>query len=173
MLIKHKLYLLRKNTYKGFSLLEVLITILVVSFGLLGMAALIVSGARGNNVAHYRSIAGKQTEDIADRMRANLAGVLAGSYDSLSASIPGDIPDCKTATCTETQMATFDHAQWNTTNSILLPDGKGTVTGTLATGFEVNLMWTEKEMSSDDDASSNCPSGTPSKTRCFYTRFTP
>jgi len=173
MLIKHKLYLLRKNAYKGFSLLEVLITILVVSFGLLGMAALIVSGARGNNVAHYRSIASKQTEDIADRMRANLAGILAGSYDSLSASIPGDIPDCKTATCTETQMATFDHAQWNTANSILLPDGKGTVTGTLATGFEVNMMWTEKEMSSDDDASSNCPSGTPSKTRCFYTRFTP
>jgi len=173
MLIKHKLYLLRKNAYKGFSLLEVLITILVVSFGLLGMAALIVSGARGNNVAHYRSIASKQTEDIADRMRANLAGILAGSYDSLSASIPGDIPDCKTATCTETQMATFDHAQWNTANSILLPDGKGTVTGTLATGFEVNMMWTEKEMSSDDDASSNCPGGTPSKTRCFYTRFMP
>lgn len=173
MFIKHKYHLLRRNACKGFSLLEVLITILVVSFGLLGMAALIVSGARSNNVAHYRSIASKQTEDITDRMRANLAGVLAGSYDSLSASIPGNIPDCKTATCTEAQIAVYDHAQWNTANSTLFPDGRGTVTGTLATGFEVNLMWTEKEMSSDDDTSSNCPGGTPSKTRCFYTRFTP
>lgn len=150
MFIKYKYHLLKRNACKGFSLLEVLITILVVSFGLLGMAALIVSGARSNNVAHYRSIASKQTEDIADRMRANLAGVLAGSYDSLSASIPGDIPDCQTATCTETQMATFDHAQWNTANSILLPDGKGTVTGTLATGFEVNMMWTVMKTTSAD-----------------------
>lgn len=173
MRIKNKYYSLKRNACKGFSLLEVLITILVVSFGLLGMAALIVSGARSNNVAHYRSIASKQTADIADRMRANLAGVLAGSYNSLAASVPADIPNCKTATCTEAQMATFDHAQWNTANATLLPDGKGTVTGTLATGFEVNMMWTEKEMSADDDANSNCPSGTPSKTRCFYTRFSP
>ena len=44
---------------KGFSLLEVLITLLVVSFGLLGMAALIISGVRSNNIAHYGSIASK------------------------------------------------------------------------------------------------------------------
>ncbi|MEQ1720476.1 MAG: type IV pilus modification protein PilV [Nitrosomonas sp.] len=172
MFINNKSYSRRSNSYKGFSLLEVLITILIVSFGLLGMAALIVSGARSNNVAHYRSIASKQTEDIADRMRANLAGVIAGSYDSLTATIP-DSPDCKTAICTETQIAVYDHAQWNRANSILLPDGKGTVIGSLAIGFEVNMMWTEKEMSDTDDANSNCPGGTPTKTRCFFARFTP
>ncbi|GKS68896.1 type IV pilus assembly protein PilV [Nitrosomonas sp. PY1] len=163
---------MRSSSYKGFSLLEVLITILIVSFGLLGMAALIVSGARSNNVAHYRSIASKQTEDIADRMRANLAGIISGSYDSLAATTPNS-SDCKAAVCTATQIAVYDHAQWNSANSILLPDGRGTVTGSLATGFEINLMWTEKEMSNTDDANSNCPSGTPAKTRCFFARFIP
>ena len=99
----------------GFSLLEVLITILIVSFGLLGMAALVVSGVRSNNVAYYRSVASKQTEDIADRMRANITGVTAAAYDALADNIPSNV-DCVANVCNETQIATYDHAQWNTAN---------------------------------------------------------
>ncbi|MGZ0020169.1 type IV pilus modification protein PilV [Nitrosomonas sp. wSCUT-2] len=154
----------------GFSLIEVLITILVVSFGLLGMAALILSGARSNNIAHYRSIASKQTEDIADRMRANLAGVTAGSYNALTATIPAS-DDCLTNTCNATQVAAYDHAQWNTANSRLLPGGMGTVNGNVAAGFLITLMWTEKEMNGEADPA--CPGGTPVNTRCFLTRFSP
>ncbi len=154
----------------GFSLIEVLITILIVSFGLLSMAALIIAGARSNNIAHYRSIASKQTEDIADRMRANLAGVSAGAYNALAASIPSSI-DCVTSVCNESQVASYDHAQWNTANSRLLPNGTGTVNGNLAVGYVITMMWTEKEMKGQSD--SNCPGGTPANTRCFQTRFSP
>lgn len=164
-------YSIRKSfSNSGFSLIEVLITILVVSFGLLGMAALIVSGARSNNIAHYRSIASKQTEDIADRMRANLAGVTAGSYNALTATIPAS-DDCLTNTCNATQVAAYDHAQWNTANSRLLPGGMGTVNGNVAAGFLITLMWTEKEMNGEADPA--CPGGTPVNTRCFLTRFSP
>ena len=137
---------------KGFSLLEVLITLLVVSFGLLGMAALIISGVRSNNIAHYRSIASKQTEDIADRMRANLAGVSAGAYDSLTATIP-DSSDCVANACSPTQIATYDHSQWNTGN------------------YLITLQWREKEMNGEVDP--NCPNGVATNTRCFLTRFSP
>lgn len=154
----------------GFSLIEVLITIMIVSFGLLGMAALIVSGARSNNIAHYRSIASKQTEDIADRMRANLAGVSAGAYNALAASIPSS-NDCVTNTCSATQLAAYDHAQWNTANSRLLPSGTGTVNGNVATGYVITLMWIEKEMNGQSDSA--CPGATPVNTRCFLTRFSP
>lgn len=155
---------------KGFSLLEVLITLLVVSFGLLGMAALIISGVRSNNIAHYRSIASKQTEDIADRMRANLAGVSAGAYDSLTATIP-DSSDCVANTCSPTQIATYDHSQWNTGNSLLLPNGVGTVSGNVAAGYLITLQWREKEMNGEVDP--NCPNGVATNTRCFLTRFSP
>lgn len=160
--------LLTKQT--GFSLIEVLITILIVSFGLLGMAALIISGARSNNIAHYRSVASKQIEDIADRMRANRSGILAGVYDNLTATIPTST-DCATNACSETQIATYDHAQWNTANAQLLPGGSGIVTGTAATGYQITLSWTEKGMNGQSDPT--CPNGVPTNTRCFVTRFAP
>ena len=158
--------------HKGFSLLEVLITILVVSFGLLGMAALIVSGVRSNNIAHYRSVASKQTEDMADRMRANQAGIIAGAYDDLLATTPTS-SDCMTSICSANQIATYDHAQWNAANSRLLPNGRGIVKGSVAAGYAITLMWTEKEMNEAVDPDPNCPGGAATNTRCFVTRFAP
>jgi type IV pilus assembly protein PilV len=168
--MKNILTLKKQIQNSGFSLLEVLITILVVSFGMLGMAALIISGVRSNNIAHYRSVASKQTEDIADRMRANLAGVTAGNYNSLAGSTPTS-DDCLTGTCNPTQMAIYDHAQWNRANSILLPEGRGTVQGSLTAGYTVTLMWTEKDMNGESDLS--CPAGVSVNTRCFVSRFAP
>ncbi len=168
--MNHTISLPSKVSNHGFSLLEVLVTILLVSFGLLGMAALVVSGVRSNNVAYYRSVASKQTEDIADRMRANIAGVTAGAYDALTENIPSSV-DCMASVCSEFQIATYDHAQWNTANSLLLPDGRGSVIGNLAAGYSITLMWTEKEM--NNEADQNCPGGTTTNTRCFVTRFAP
>ncbi len=154
----------------GFSLLEVLVTILVLSFGLLGMASLILTGMRSNNIAHYRAIATQQTHDMADRMRANLVGVSAGHYDALVAGIPAS-NDCIATNCSAAQMAVYDHAQWNAANGILLPDGVGTVVGNLAGGFLVTVMWAEKEMNGVTDPA--CPGGTPADRRCFSSRFSP
>ncbi len=168
----NKIFSIKKQIQSnGFSLIEVLITILIVSFGLLGMAALVVSGARSNNVAYYRSVASKQTEDIADRMRANIAGVTAGAYNDLSATIPGNV-DCVTNPCNPIQIATYDHALWNTANARLLPGGRGAVSGSPAAGYAITLMWTEKEMANDPNPSPNCPGGT-TNTQCFVTRFAP
>jgi type IV pilus assembly protein PilV len=159
-----------QQTQKGFSMLEVLVTILVLSLGLLGMAALVTTGMRSNNVAQFRSIATQQTLDIADRMRANLAGARAGNYDNLNAGIPAS-NDCTAVDCTAAQMAAYDHAQWNTANANSLPGGQGTVAGNLVNGFTITLMWTEKEMGANIDPV--CPAGTPAAMRCFLTRFSP
>ncbi|GJL74816.1 MAG: hypothetical protein NMNS02_09220 [Nitrosomonas sp.] len=158
------------NKQQGISMLEVLITILVLSLGLLGMAGLVTTGMKSNNTAHYRSIAVQQIHDIADRMRANLAGVRIGSYDALTTVIPAG-NDCVAAECDAAQVAVFDHTQWNTANSVLLPGGVGTVTGNLVNGFVIAVMWTEKEMGGAADL--GCPVGTPAGTRCFLMRFSP
>jgi len=156
----------------GFSMIEILVTILVLSFGLLGMAALVTTGMRSNNVSHYRTIATQQTLDIVDRMRANLAGVRAGDYDILAPGIPAS-NGCIAIECDVAQMATFDHALWNGANAALLPGGNGTVVGNLVGGFSVALTWTEKEMNGAVDPNPDplCP-GT-ADTRCFVTRFSP
>ena len=164
---------LTRQVQHGFSLLEVLVTVLVLSVGLLGMAGLITTGMRSNNVAHFRSIATQQTLDIADRMRANLAGVRAGDYDALAANIPTS-NDCTAVECTSSEMAAFDHFQWNTANAAFLPGGRGIVNGTLVNGFTVALMWNEKEMGTNNDpACGGIVPTPPAATRCFLTRFSP
>ena len=110
---------------KGLSLIEVMITLAVFSFGLLALAALMASGLKYNTSALHRSYATNQAYDMADRMRANRLGLDAGYYNDLSESDTD--PDCIESGCTPEQMAHYDTWQWNTDNARLLPEGAGTV----------------------------------------------
>ncbi len=109
----------------GFTLLEVLIAIVVLSIGLLGLAGLQAAGLRNNNSAYMRTIATQQANDMADRMRTNLPGVITNAYDSIG-GIPAN-PGCITTNCTIAQVAQYDAFDWNTMNQSLLPLGVGTV----------------------------------------------
>lgn len=129
------------KTQSGFTLLEVLVAIIVISLGLLGLAGLQAATLRNNQIAYYRAIAVQQTYDMADRIRANQAGVAAGVYDNLTAIIPAD-PDCVANTCTAAEMAAADHSQWNNNNARMLPAGSGTVAGG-AGNFVVTVSWNE------------------------------
>lgn len=57
------------RTQAGFSLLEVLIALVVLSVGLLGLAAMQVRGLAYNHEAHVRSQATMLAYDMMDRMR--------------------------------------------------------------------------------------------------------
>ena len=59
---------------KGLSLIEVMITLAVFSFGLLALAALMASGLKYNASALHRSYATGQAYDMADRIRATVWG---------------------------------------------------------------------------------------------------
>lgn len=155
---------------RGFTLLEILVAIVVLSIGLLGLAGLQVVSLNNNQIAYYRAIASQQAYDIADRMRANLAGVSAGRYDALAASIPTD-PDCVTNVCSVANMAIADHSLWNAANARLLPAGVGTVqcfegltAGCTNAGpnwtFDLTVSWTEKNEAGN-------------ATQSFVTRFAP
>jgi len=56
---------------RGFSLLEVLIALLVFSFGLLGAAGLMVLSVRTNHSAYLRTQASFLAQSMADRIRGN------------------------------------------------------------------------------------------------------
>jgi type IV pilus assembly protein PilV len=55
----------------GFSLLEALIAMLILSLGLLGIAGIIANSLKVNQGAYYRTQASWLANDIIDRMRAN------------------------------------------------------------------------------------------------------
>ncbi len=65
----------------GFSLLEVLITLIVLSIGLLGFGALQLNALKINDSANSRSQASLYAYEIMDRIRANRTAAVAGDYD--------------------------------------------------------------------------------------------
>lgn len=69
---------MRKQT--GFTLIEVLITVVVLAIGLLGLAGLQATALSYNSTAYQRSQATSLTYDIIDRARANLDAARAGDY---------------------------------------------------------------------------------------------
>jgi type IV pilus assembly protein PilV len=122
----------------GFSLLEVLIALLVLSIGLLGLAALQTVGLTFNRQSYGRTQATLQAYDIIDRIRANKNNnaVVNSNYDNVTlGATPGTV-DCATSTCDSDQMAQYDIRTWNNANKSILPQGKGVICrGTLDATF--------------------------------------
>ena len=114
---------------RGFTLLEVLVSIVVVALGLLGIAGLNVAGIRHNQLASVRSVAMQQAYDIAERMRANWVAEAAGAYNvvPIPAQDPGVECTGAAANCTPAQVAQVDLYLWNHRNALLLPNGYGVV----------------------------------------------
>lgn len=99
---------------QGVSLLEVLISVLVLSVGLLGLGKLQLFSLKGSNDAHFHTVASFLAADLGDRMRINLNGVALAGYEithSESTSICSS-PTPKlcfgTSFCSATELATFD-----------------------------------------------------------------
>jgi type IV pilus assembly protein PilV len=69
-----------RQAERGASLVEVLVSILVISFGILAMAAVQSNSVRFQKTSEYRATANLLTSEMADRMRANASGVSADAY---------------------------------------------------------------------------------------------
>lgn len=108
----------------GFTLLEVLVAMLVLSIGLLGLAGLMASSLRNNQSAYHSTQATWLAYDILDRMRANRAGALAGAYSAANAL--GSPAACSTAAPTGA-IAAQDIAGWKNMIACALPAGDGSV----------------------------------------------
>ncbi len=125
----------------GFSLLEALITALVLAIGLLGMAGLQATALQRNHSSYLRSQAVLMAYDMMDRMRANRAAALAGSY-SRSYVDPTPTQDCSSA-CTAAEMADADEKEW-LTSLAKLPSGNGEIAVNAVTGLAtVTVYWDE------------------------------
>lgn len=70
----------------GFSLLEVLIAIVVLSFGLLGMLGLLLNSYKLTSSSNYRTIAAEQAQSIAESLRANSYAALVYDVPNMTAS---------------------------------------------------------------------------------------
>ena len=114
----------RKYT-TGTTLIELLISLLILSVGMLGMLELQSVTVRNNHATWLRTQAAMFATDIGERMRANFQGVEAGSYNRVSGTFTAA---CLTAAgCAPAQMAAHDISQWRTQITEGLPLGSGIV----------------------------------------------
>ena len=149
-----------KQHNAGFTMIEVLITMVILPVGLLGLAGMQANGLKSNHLAYTRSQATLLAYDMGDRMRANMAGVTAGNYNSLS-GIPG-VQDCEGAECTPAEMATYDYANWDYALDDKLPSGQGTVA--VAGGiFTITVMWDDDKEGTNTD----CAGTAAANPKCF------
>ena len=92
----------------GFSLIEILISIVVMSIGLLGLGGLQLVSLKGVSNAHSNNVASMLSMDLADRMRSNAKGVEGGFY-GLSINCNVRTTQCRgSQTCTPKETAQFD-----------------------------------------------------------------
>ncbi|MBN4079492.1 type IV pilus modification protein PilV [Beggiatoa alba] len=157
-------YLPPLRRQRGFTLLEVLISMLVLSIGLLGLAGLQMTGLKNNNSSYQRSQANLLAYEMIDRIRANRTGLELGFYDDLFGVATND-PGCISSGCSVQQIAQYDAFLWSGEVANRLPTGTGTVTGTGANSiFTVTVMW-------DDDRTgatgTNCGGNPNVDLTCF------
>jgi len=95
---------------RGFSLIEVLISLSILAAGLLGMMALQNEALQYNQAAFTDSQAQFLLNDMAERIRANAGNnTYAIGFNEVT---PTPDVDCAAASCTSNEMAEWDIAQW-------------------------------------------------------------
>lgn len=145
---------MRARRSSGFSLVEALVALVVLSIGMLGIAALYVESLRSGRTALLRTQAVALAGDMADRIRANPAGRMAYNdvvtvADTVAACAPGG------AGCTTTQLAHHDKALWLGALQAALPGAVGTVVvddTTIPPNYTITITWLE---AGQDPASPN------------------
>lgn len=128
----------------GFSLVEVLIALVIMSVGMLGIAGLYVQSMQAGRTSMFRHNAVTLAGDVADRIRANPTAAV--SYiDPVGAD-----NSCVTGgvNCTPAEMAANDVLLWKEQAGETLPNGDVTIVFTAAAGatppsYQITVTWTE------------------------------
>lgn len=109
----------------GAYLLEVLIAILVLSFGLLGLLGLVLNSMKVSATANYRAVATQEAARMGDTLRANVAAL--ASFNGPTGCL--EQTSCYQAGtgggCTAAQMVCNEFSAWQTRLGIGLPSGSG------------------------------------------------
>ena len=149
-------------TQSGFNMIEVLIALVILSFGLLGIASLQVTGVRGTQSSYYRSQAVAFANEMAERMYMNPVAVRSGQYadlDSTAAcggggSVCGTEAGSSADDCSADDMAAYDLLSVACGYPNADGDREGGVTTALPLGNMTVLCIDE-----DGAADAACPAG--------------
>jgi type IV pilus assembly protein PilV len=129
--------------YRGFSLVEVMVSVIIIAVGMLGIAKMHALALASTGTARMRSIAAIQAASLAAAMHTNriywaAAGVPPATITitgkAISDATLGATTDCTSASgrakpyCTSVQLAAYDLQTWAANLTALLPNDTATIT---------------------------------------------
>ncbi len=127
----------------GFSLVEVLITVVLVSIGLLGLAGLQLTSVQNSNSSGERFIATTLAQDILERMRANRSKAVGPGkvYNLAMGAAPG-----------ASGVEGDDLDGWKDALAAALPSGDGSVQVDGTNVATITVQWTDASDKNPDDS---------------------
>ena len=122
----------------GFTLVEVLVSLIILAIGVMGLISLQVGTLQANQAVSQRSQAVWAASDIVERMRANRTAVLNGEYNlALSNDAPTSLDNLSAA----------DLSDWIDYLETWLPEGDGAVNYNPGSGLvTVTIQWDDSAM---------------------------
>jgi len=130
-----------RRTVQGFTLIEVLIALVIMSIGMLGIAGLYVHSMQAGRTSLFRHHAVTLAGDVADRIRANpravAAYVAAGGNNNC---VDGGV-DCSPA-----EMAANDIWLWDQQAANTLPNGTVNIVvnnAIVPPTYQITVTWNE------------------------------
>lgn len=169
---------------RGIALIEAMVSMLILSSTLLGVAMLISNGAREQRAAQFMGQASVLASDIAERMRANRRALqlsvpdgttvpysLSDTYATLSAGTAITTPSCggqfiapgtqqtlANACTTPQDIAAYDLAQWQAQVQFSLAGGAAALVAGPGAQRTIVLAWTEPGLKGAPSSDSTCTS---------------
>lgn len=142
----------------GFSLVEVLVTLVILAFGLLGLAGMQSIGLKNSQGSLVRSQATLLGYDIIDRMRSNCTAALGGDYNVALG----------TGTVTGTSISATDVNQWRAGIALALTSGQGGINVDASNGVAtVTIQWNDSRSTGGSSSRTVTVSGVlPSVATC-------
>lgn len=121
-----------RPSIRGFTLLEVLVAMVVLSVGLLGLAGLMASSLKNSHSAYMRTQATWLAYDALDRMRANRQVALASGYNLALGAAPGG-----------SGLAATDLSEWDTALTNTLTEGDGSIAVGAGGVVSIIVQWND------------------------------
>ena len=165
-------YLSRKPIFNqiGMSLLEVLVSVIILAVGMLGIASMLLVSSQANNSSYMKQQAIQTVYNIFDKVRANSQAAINGNYNvsnigstGLPTALTTPSVQCNAASCTPSQLATYDTWNWLSNDVARLPNGCGSITSAPSaivgnTIITVTVQWDDSPAQSTVGASSQASS---------------
>ena len=142
----------RAKQQTGAVLIEALVAILIMSFGLLGIAGLQIAALGFGKASWTTHRVSELVIDISERIRSNPVAARAGQYTYTSSYATGStatptLLGCHTpgTNCGAAQVAADDVASWLVKAQTILPQGSVQLTGDSQNGYIATALWADKD----------------------------